>query len=212
MTPQRMRGQASAIYIFLVSLVFVYLILSAQYESFILPLAVILSLPAGIFGAFLLLLVGYGTKMGLAPLHTWLPDAHSEAPSIVSALLSGVLLNCAFLAILRAHVARHLAVDAQAFGEHDLAVDAGAMRDEALHDRTTMLHDDFERRMAKARHATQGKENRAAKLGEDLNTADRQRAQRLDKEHREHHAGRTLSPSTFCVPCSSGVGVIGVGA
>jgi hydrogenase-4 component F len=52
--------------------------------------------------AFILLLVGYGTKMGLAPLHTWLPDAHSEAPSVVSALLSGALLNCAFLAILRA--------------------------------------------------------------------------------------------------------------
>jgi hydrogenase-4 component F len=50
---------------------------------------------------FLLLLVGYGTKMGLAPLHAWLPDAHSEAPSVVSALLSGALLNCAFLAILR---------------------------------------------------------------------------------------------------------------
>ncbi len=53
-------------------------------------------------GAFLFLLVGYGTKMGLAPLHTWLPDAHSEAPSMISALLSGALLNCAFLAILRA--------------------------------------------------------------------------------------------------------------
>ncbi|MBI3097269.1 MAG: NADH dehydrogenase FAD-containing subunit [Planctomycetes bacterium] len=51
--------------------------------------------------AFLCLLVGYGTKMGLAPLHTWLPDAHSEAPSVVSALLSGALLNCAFLGILR---------------------------------------------------------------------------------------------------------------
>ena len=50
---------------------------------------------------FLLLLVGYGTKMGLAPLHAWLPDAHSEAPPLVSALLSGALLNCAFLAILR---------------------------------------------------------------------------------------------------------------
>jgi hydrogenase-4 component F len=50
---------------------------------------------------FLLLLVGYGTKMGLAPLHAWLPDAHSEAPPVVSALLSGALLNCAFLAILR---------------------------------------------------------------------------------------------------------------
>lgn len=51
--------------------------------------------------AFLLLFVGYGTKMGLAPLHTWLPDAHSEAPSVVSALLSGALLNCAFLGIIR---------------------------------------------------------------------------------------------------------------
>ena len=40
------------------------------------------------------LFVGYGTKMGLAPMHTWLPDAHSEAPSPVSALLSGALLNC----------------------------------------------------------------------------------------------------------------------
>jgi hydrogenase-4 component F len=53
--------------------------------------------------AFLFFLVGYGTKMGLAPLHTWLPDAHSEAPSLVSALLSGALLNCAFLAILRSY-------------------------------------------------------------------------------------------------------------
>lgn len=52
--------------------------------------------------ALVLFLVGYGTKMGLAPLHTWLPDAHSEAPSVVSALLSGALLNCAFVGILRA--------------------------------------------------------------------------------------------------------------
>jgi hydrogenase-4 component F len=60
------------------------------------------SLDAGwLKAAFLLLLVGYGTKMGLAPMHTWLPDAHSEAPSVVSALLSGALLNCAFLAVLR---------------------------------------------------------------------------------------------------------------
>lgn len=51
--------------------------------------------------AFMFLLIGYGTKMGLAPMHTWLPDAHSEAPSPVSALLSGALLNCAFLGIIR---------------------------------------------------------------------------------------------------------------
>ncbi|TFH47420.1 MAG: hydrogenase 4 subunit F [ANME-2 cluster archaeon] len=51
--------------------------------------------------AFIFILVGYGTKVGLAPMHTWLPDAHSEAPSPVSALLSGVLLNCAMYAIIR---------------------------------------------------------------------------------------------------------------
>jgi hydrogenase-4 component F len=57
--------------------------------------------PTWLKGAFLFFLVGYGTKMGLAPLHTWLPDAHSESPSVVSALLSGALLNCAFLGLLR---------------------------------------------------------------------------------------------------------------
>lgn len=51
--------------------------------------------------AFILALAGYGTKMGLAPFHTWLPDAHSEAPAVASALLSGTLLNCAFLALIR---------------------------------------------------------------------------------------------------------------
>ena len=51
--------------------------------------------------AFVFLFVGYGTKVGLVPMHTWLPDAHGEAPSPISALLSGALLNCAFLAILR---------------------------------------------------------------------------------------------------------------
>lgn len=53
--------------------------------------------------AFIFFLVGYGSKMGLAPLHNWLPDAHSQAPSLVSALLSGALLNCAMLGILRGH-------------------------------------------------------------------------------------------------------------
>jgi hydrogenase-4 component F len=51
--------------------------------------------------AFVILLVGYGTKMGLAPMHTWKPDAYGEAPGLVGALLAGGLTNCAFLAILR---------------------------------------------------------------------------------------------------------------
>ncbi len=60
------------------------------------------SFDAGWFkAAFILALAGYGTKMGLAPFHTWLPDAHSEAPAMVSALLSGSLLNCSFIAIYR---------------------------------------------------------------------------------------------------------------
>jgi hydrogenase-4 component F len=51
--------------------------------------------------AFVLLLVGYGTKMGLAPMHTWKPDAYGEAPGVVGALLAGGVTNCAFLALLR---------------------------------------------------------------------------------------------------------------
>jgi hydrogenase-4 component F len=51
--------------------------------------------------AFVFFLVGYGTKAGLAPMHTWLPDAHSEAPAPVSALMSGVLLNVGLYALLR---------------------------------------------------------------------------------------------------------------
>ena len=51
-----------------------------------------------------LLIVGFGTKAGLAPLHAWLPDAHSQAPAPVSALMSGVLLSVAFYAILRVKV------------------------------------------------------------------------------------------------------------
>jgi len=50
---------------------------------------------------FLCLLVGYGTKAGLAPMHTWLPDAHSQAPAPVSALFSGFMLNAALYCILR---------------------------------------------------------------------------------------------------------------
>jgi hypothetical protein len=53
--------------------------------------------------AFAFLLVGYGTKMGLAPMHTWLPDAHSEAPSPSPRCCRARCSNCAFLGILRAH-------------------------------------------------------------------------------------------------------------
>ncbi|MBI4496901.1 MAG: hydrogenase 4 subunit F [Chloroflexi bacterium] len=54
--------------------------------------------------AFVFIIIGFGTKAGFAPLHAWLPDAHSQAPSPISALLSGVLLNCALYAILRFHL------------------------------------------------------------------------------------------------------------
>ncbi len=57
--------------------------------------------PALVSLSFLLVLIGYGTKVGLAPMHTWLPDAHSEGPAPVSALLSGALLNTAMVGIVR---------------------------------------------------------------------------------------------------------------
>ena len=59
--------------------------------------------------AFVFAAIGFGTKAGLFPMHTWLPDAHSEAPSPVSALLSGVLLKCAVLIIIRFYI---LAIEA----------------------------------------------------------------------------------------------------
>src|SRR6266581_3872218 len=75
--------------------------------------------------AFIFALVGYGTKAGFAPLHTWLPDAHSQAPTPVSAVLSGVLLNCALYGIFRLHVL----VSAGATGgrSHDLLTGIGLL-------------------------------------------------------------------------------------
>ena len=54
--------------------------------------------------AFVFLLVGYGTKVGLAPLHNWLPDAHAEGPTPISAVLSGLLLNVALYAVIRCKI------------------------------------------------------------------------------------------------------------
>ncbi|MHB8603841.1 MAG: hydrogenase 4 subunit F [Thermoplasmatota archaeon] len=70
--------------------------------------------------AFVFVLVGYGTKAGLTPMHTWLPDAHSQAPTPVSAMLSGVLLNCAIYGILRFHIIVRAAVGD--FSSHFLLV------------------------------------------------------------------------------------------
>lgn len=60
--------------------------------------------PALVKLGFLFAFIGYGAKVGFVPMHPWLPDAHSQAPSPVSALLSGVLLNCALYAVLRWHI------------------------------------------------------------------------------------------------------------
>ena len=57
--------------------------------------------PAQLNLAFVFLMLGYGTKVGLAPLHAWLPDAHAEGPTPISAVLSGLLLNVALYAVLR---------------------------------------------------------------------------------------------------------------
>ena len=63
--------------------------------------------------AFALVVLGYGTKVGLAPMHSWLPDAHSQAPAPISALMSGVLLTVAFYAILRFKAICDLSVGVQ---------------------------------------------------------------------------------------------------
>ncbi|GFO60150.1 hydrogenase [Geomonas silvestris] len=67
--------------------------------------------------AFIFLLVGFGSKMGLAPLHTWKPDAYGEAPGLVGALLAGGLVNCALLALLRVYQIAVASTEAELFQE-----------------------------------------------------------------------------------------------
>jgi hydrogenase-4 component F len=65
--------------------------------------------PTALKLAFIFVLIGYGTKAGVAPMHTWLPDAHAEAPTPISAMLSGLSLNLALYAVLRLKVIVDLA-------------------------------------------------------------------------------------------------------
>ena len=67
--------------------------------------------PAIMSLAFVFLLVGYGTKVGLVPLHNWLPDAHAEGPTPISAVLSGLLLNVALYSVIRCKVLAEGALD-----------------------------------------------------------------------------------------------------
>jgi len=67
--------------------------------------------------AFIFCLVGYGTKVGFVPMHTWLPDAHSKAPAPISSLLSGVLLNMALIAVLRFRAITDTVID-PSFTQH----------------------------------------------------------------------------------------------
>ncbi len=79
--------------------------------------------PALLNVAFVFLLLGYGTKVGLAPLHAWLPDAHAEGPTPISAVLSGLLLNVALYAVLRFKIL--LAANLQAIAPGPLMVTMG---------------------------------------------------------------------------------------
>jgi hydrogenase-4 component F len=73
--------------------------------------------PTVIALAFVFLLIGYGTKVGLAPLHNWLPDAHAEGPTPISAVLSGLLLNVALYAVLRCKVLADGALETRFAGD-----------------------------------------------------------------------------------------------
>ncbi len=68
--------------------------------------------PPWLHAAFVLLFIGYGTKMGLAPMHSWKPDAYGEAPGMVGTLLAGGVTGCAFLAILRIYQICHAGPEA----------------------------------------------------------------------------------------------------
>jgi len=99
---------------FLGTLIFFHPAIGSQYDGFLtwgwLMDNVSKFDPSIIRLAFIFVLIGYGTKVGLVPMHTWLPDAHSKAPVPISSLLSGVLLNVAFLAVLRFKVVTDLIV------------------------------------------------------------------------------------------------------
>ena len=79
--------------------------------------------PSLLNASFIFLLLGYGTKVGLAPLHAWLPDAHAEGPTPISAVLSGLLLNVALYAVLRFKIL--LAANGQAITPGPLLVAMG---------------------------------------------------------------------------------------
>ena len=82
--------------------------------------------PALLNVAFVFLLLGYGTKVGLVPLHAWLPDAHAEGPTPISAVLSGLLLNVALYALLRFKIL--LAANPLALAPGPLMISMGLVR------------------------------------------------------------------------------------
>jgi hydrogenase-4 component F len=88
--------------------------------------------PALLNLAFVFLLLGYGTKIGLAPLHAWLPDAHAEGPTPISAVLSGLLLNVALFALLRFKMIMAGNPDALAPGPVMVAMGLGSLLFAAL--------------------------------------------------------------------------------
>jgi hydrogenase-4 component F len=93
--------------------------------------------------AFVFILIGYGTKAGLAPMHTWLPDAHSEAPAASSAMMSGVLLAVALYAIVRWEAVVNAAVGTR-FTD-DLFVAMGLL---SLTNRSAVIQRNYKRMLA----------------------------------------------------------------
>ena len=98
--------------------------------------------------AFAFIVIGFGTKAGLFPMHTWLPDAHSQAPSPVSALLSGVLLKCAMLVIIRFYSLYHPVTVGDDLSAYAPAADPGHAVHPGGRPVLSLSQDDIKRRFA----------------------------------------------------------------
>jgi hypothetical protein len=178
--------------------------------------------------AFVFLLLGYGTKVGLAPLHAWLPDAHAEGPTPISAVLSGLLLNVALYAVLRFKMLLAAKPEALAPGPLMVAMGLGTVLFAALHalpaarhqtDVRLLLHRAHGHHRLRLRHGRAARQLRRPaahdhaqpdQVGDLLRRrprSRRSRARSASRDPRPHRlaSGARLGPSVFGVVAIAGL-------